>query len=193
MLDVLTTQRHNFRKATNIQGEKSSLKRCLGKSDSAVGFGGLEKSVCALFLSHSEGDPNNVTLQESPWQTKPKKGRNNKFMNFTLFCGFGLFGCFILGKQAQFEFWFKKFRVPEKGGRQEKFDHFFSFSGLFYSLFLMLLLPFCVTSFAKLLLPDSFCGKVQFSLRVKFMNRPRSRPLDLRCLVEGSQVYTIPE
>ena len=37
--------------------------------------------------------------QESPRQTKPKKGRNEKFMNLTLFCEFG---CFLLAKQAQF-------------------------------------------------------------------------------------------
>ena len=37
--------------------------------------------------------------QESPRQTKPKKGQNEKFMNFALFCEFW---CFSLGKQARF-------------------------------------------------------------------------------------------
>ena len=37
--------------------------------------------------------------QESPRQTKPKKGQNEKFMNFAHFCELW---CFSLGKQAQF-------------------------------------------------------------------------------------------
>ena len=51
-----------------------------------------------------------------------------------------------------------------KGGRQKEFDHFFFFffgtlSVTFWSLFLMLLSLFH-HFFAKLLLPDSFCGRV---------------------------------
>ena len=42
-----------------------------------------------------------------------------------------------------------------KGGQEKEFDHFFSFSGHFWSLFLMLLSLFS-SLFAKLLLPDSF-------------------------------------
>ena len=44
--------------------------------------------------------------QESPRQTKPKKGKNEKFMNFALFCELW---CFSLGKQARFTLNF----VPE--------------------------------------------------------------------------------
>ena len=40
-----------------------------------------------------------LSAEESPRQTKPKKGPKRKFMNFAHFCEFG---CFSLGKQARF-------------------------------------------------------------------------------------------
>ena len=56
------------------------------------------------------------------------------------------------------------FQGAAKGGRQKEFDHF-SFSGLFRSLFGHFFWCFCHFFrhvFAKLLLPDSFCGRVRF-------------------------------
>ena len=44
----------------------------------------------------------NADNQESPRQTKPKKGQNEKFMNFAHFFKFW---CFSLGKQARFTYW----------------------------------------------------------------------------------------
>ena len=68
-----------------------------------------------------------------------------------------------------------------KGGRQKEFDHFFSFSGHFWSLFGHLFWRFCHFFrhfFARLLLPDSFCGRVNDSQRrdkiLRFSLRPEN-------------------
>ena len=55
-----------------------------------------------------------------------------------------------------------------KGGRQKDFDHFFLFSGLFRSLlghFFWCFCQFFRPLFAKLLLPDSFCGRVRIGFK----------------------------
>ena len=57
------------------------------------------------------------------------------------------------------------FHRAAKGVRQKEFDHFFSFSGRFWSLFGHFFWRFCHFFrhfFARLLLPDSFCGRVNF-------------------------------
>ena len=59
------------------------------------------------------------------------------------------------------------FQGAAKGVRQKEFDHFFSFSGRFRSLFGHFFWRFCHFFrhfFAKLLLPDSFCGRVILGL-----------------------------
>ena len=55
-----------------------------------------------------------------------------------------------------------------KGGRQKEFDHFFRFRdsfGHFLVTFSDASGTFFVTFFAKLLLPDSFCGRVSYPNR----------------------------
>ena len=55
------------------------------------------------------------------------------------------------------------FQGTAKGGQQKEFDQIFSFLGLFWSLFLMLL-SLVGHFFVKLLLPDSFRGRMTFVL-----------------------------
>ena len=54
---------------------------------------------------------NYIAYQELPGQSKPKKGRSEKFMNFAHFCEFW---CFSLGKQARFTLNFCSGMPPEK-------------------------------------------------------------------------------
>ena len=72
-----------FRGEDHRQENRYSPQQMVGKSiaDSSHRFGCTQNS------------------QESPRQTKPKKGANEKFMNFAHFCEFW---CFSLGKQARF-------------------------------------------------------------------------------------------
>ena len=60
------------------------------------------QTFCGEFLGLRGGPKRAISghkNQESPRQTKPKKGPNEKFMHFALFCEFW---CFSLGKQARF-------------------------------------------------------------------------------------------